>query len=372
MKQKILFICEGQLGDLLILTPALRGMKKSFPDSELSVMIVQRRSYFDNVSPDLNVVNTNAEKGTSLVLLNNPFVDKVFEVNRPNYKKGRRLARIKAEWKTLKYLRQAKYDIVICTFPEDRFVLWAYLSGAKIRVGQRNQALSWLLTNKPDIEKEKGGVLNYYCDLASDAGAQFNSLDTEYYINEESEKWANELLLKKSIDGSKKMICIHPGASGDYKIWPPERFAEVYDKLQSLDNTNVFLIGAKYDEPILSEIKKHIKTKLVYIDSSGSIDRFAAILKISDLCLSNDSGPRHLAIAVGTPTISIMSRKSHIAWKIYNGDKNIVLQGKQPCEKCSENDCREIITVKETFGAECIRTIGVDEVMQQVKAILLI
>ena len=123
---------------------------------------------------------------------------------------------------------------------------------------------------------------------------------------------------------------------------------------------------------ILSEIKKHIKTKLVYLDDSGSIDRFAAILKRSDLCLSNDSGPRHLAIAVGTPTISIMSRKNHMSWKIYNDEKNIVFQGKQSCEKCSENDCRDIIPGKETFGAECIRTIGVDEVMQQVKAILLI
>jgi heptosyltransferase-2 len=370
MNQKILFICEGQLGDLLILTPAIRGMKKSFPGTELSVMIVQRRFYFNNESTNQNVLNINPLRGTSEVLLNNPFVDKIIEVNRSAFRKLKGTARLKAEWKILKHLRREKYSIVICTFPEDRFVLWAYLSGAKMRVGQKDQSLSYLLTHKPGIKKEEKGVLKYYCELASVTGAQITSRKTEFYINAETEKWADNFLLENNI-GLKNIICIHPGASGYYNIWAPERFAGLYDKLKSADNIYVLLCGTKFDEPVLFEIKKYLKTKLNYVDLSDSIDRFAAILKRSALCISNDSGPRHLAVAVGTPTVSIMSRMKHLAWKIYDDDQqNIVLQGSHNCEYCSENDCREIIPDGVTFGAECIRTISVDEVFHQASKIL--
>jgi heptosyltransferase II len=370
MKQKILFICEGQLGDLLILTTALRGMKNAFPDSELSVMIVQRRFYFESETTPQKLINTNCEKGTSLVLINNPFVDKVFEVNRTVLRKFKGLARLQAEWRIIKYLQQGKYDVVICTFPEDRFALWAYLTRAKIRVGQKKQGLSWLLNNKPDISKEENGVLNYYCDLTFAAGGKCNSDKTEYYISEKSTKWAEEFLINKNINKSEKIICIHPGASGNYKIWPPEKFAEVYDNLMSRDNYTALLCGTNFDDQVTTEIKNHIKTKLISVDFSDSIDRFAAILKKSSLCISNDSGPRHLAVAVGTPAISIMSRMKHKAWKIYNEEKNIILQAENQCDSCPDNDCREIIPDRENFGAKCIRAIGVDEVISHVTKVL--
>jgi len=363
MKQKILFICEGQLGDLLILTPALREMKHTFPDSELSVMIVQRRYYYSSESDNQNVLNTVLGKGTSEVLQHNPFVDKIIEVNRSAFHKLKYIARLKAEWEVIKHLRNKKYNTVICTFPEDRFVLWSYLSAIKIRVGQKKQGLSWLLNNKPDISKEENGVLNYYCDLAVAAGAKIDSFETNYYVSEKSTEWAEEFFIKNNISKGEKIICIHPGASGNYKIWPPEKFAEVYDNLMSRDNYAALLCGTNFDDQVITEIKKHIKTKLISVDFSDSIDRFAAILKKSSLCISNDSGPRHLAVAVGTPAISIMSRMKHKAWKIYNDEKNIILQAENQCDNCPDNDCREIIPDKEIFGAKCIRTIKVNEVL---------
>ena len=149
------FFCEGQLGDLLILTPAIRAVKDSFPDAKITAVILQRRSY-DGVEGSEIIINTGPFYGTSCVLADNKNVDRVLEIDRHYLRTLRGFSRLAAEIQIIRRLRAIKPDAVICTFPQDRFVIWAYLSGAAIRIGQRNQKFARLLTRKPDIEKEYG------------------------------------------------------------------------------------------------------------------------------------------------------------------------------------------------------------------------
>ena len=364
---RILFISEGQLGDLLILTPAIREMKLSFPESSLTVMIVQRRHYHDKNGSETDVIRLSPDGGTAEVLLKNPYVNHVIEVNREIIRSYKGVKRIGIEIKIINLIRKEKFDVVICTFPQDRFVFWAYLSGAKIRAGQHDQKFSWLLTHTPNIQKEDNGVLQYYCDLAVAGGASVNSYTTEYHIKDASRKWASEFIEKNNLNDKKGFVCIHPGASGFFKTWPPERFAAIINSLQSNGKVNVLLCGTEYDKLLITEVKKHLQENVIEVDFEDSIDRFAAILERSVLCVSNDSGPRHLAVAVGTPTIAFMSRMKHLAWKIYKEEtKNVVLQGDSHCPLCTKEDCREIIPEGELYGAYCIRMVTVEEVLEKI------
>jgi ADP-heptose:LPS heptosyltransferase len=342
-------------------------MKLSFPDTLITVMIIQRRYYHHEDNKEYEVISLNPDGGTTQTFLNNPYVDKIAEVNRAAIRLNKGIKRVRVEIEIVNYIRKEKFDIVFCTFPQDRFVFWAYLSGAKIRVGERNQKFSWLLTHTPNIQKEEKGVLRYYCALVEAVGAKVKSYATEFRITDASRKWANDFLKKHNINESKSIVCIHPGASGFFKTWPPERFAAIADSLQSNEKVKVVLCGTEFDKSLISEVKKHLQEIVIEIDFGNSIDRFAAILERSVLCITNDSGPRHLAVAVGIPTISFMSRMKHLAWKIYEDEiKNVVFQGKNYCPMCSKEDCREIIPEGESYGAYCIRMIAVEEVLEKI------
>lgn len=122
-QERICVIAEGQLGDLLILTPALRSLKETFPAASLTVLVIQRRSY-DQAKPDApGVLFENPPGGTSAVLRSDPHVDRVAEVDREALRALRGFRRLKAEISVVRWLRKGKFDTVVCTFSQDRFYI---------------------------------------------------------------------------------------------------------------------------------------------------------------------------------------------------------------------------------------------------------
>ena len=126
-RRRILFLAEGQLGDLLLLTPALRATKTTFPESHLTVLTVQRRRYSARDEPGDDVIVRSPRGGTSVVVSESLHVDEVVEVDRALLRSLSGVARVRAEWKIVRYLRKAQFDTVVCTFPQDRFLLWSLL-----------------------------------------------------------------------------------------------------------------------------------------------------------------------------------------------------------------------------------------------------
>jgi ADP-heptose:LPS heptosyltransferase len=206
--QRILFITEGGLGDHVALTPALRELKRSFPESFVCVFTTYRRPT-DNTkqNPFENLYPSQVERDNS-VLAANTNIDELYVLNRYAFKSLRGIARAKAELAVLRFLRGKKFDTVVCTFPhKDRFILWSYASGAAVRVGARNQGLHWLLTHTPDIEKSRGGVVEYYCDLVRAIGATVTSTRTEYMVPDSSTIWADRLLRRWVQGVAPRTIC---------------------------------------------------------------------------------------------------------------------------------------------------------------------
>lgn len=365
---KILIIAEGQLGDLLILTPALRAMRASFPSAFMAVMVVQRRRYAETPAEARNVIWTDFQGGTTAVLRDGDYADEIVEVDRNALRALKGVARMAAEKRILHYLRSKEFDLAISGFPEDRFALWAFASGAGVRVGQRRQRFSFLYTHTPDVRKEENGVLRYYCDLAAAAGAAIESHVTEYRIPQAAQRWAQDFFRSRKLDQASRIWAVHPGASGPYRVWPPDRFAALVDELQSAGMASVLLCGTDYDRAAIAEVKKHLRTEVAEINFGESISRFAAILQRCQCCISNDSGPRHLAVAVGTPSLAFMPRFQERQWKIYDDErKSIVLQGEQTCPACPNGSCRDIIPAGELYGSFCMRMISVEHALATAK-----
>ncbi len=369
---RILFIAEGQLGDLLLLTPAIRAMKQTFPGASISVLILNRRGNQASTDPSAQSQDSLLTTGRGTVLETNPHVAEVITVDRRALRQLPLLRKILAEFRVVRALRSRKFDTVICTFPEDRFVLWAFLSGASVRVGQRRQGFSWLLTHRPDVQKTTRGVLEYYGDLVREIGARLDSLATEFHVPEDANGWAAAHLRSLDLDRVNRLVGVHPGATGDYKIWPPDRYAAMLDELDGWKRTRVLLFCGTDDLAVVQEITRRSRRPPTVVHTGADLARFAALLSRCALLISNDSGPRHLAVALGVPTVTPFRKFHDREWKAYPDSPTCVaLRAEGICGVCLPDACLDKVPPGERFGSYCLRMVSVDDVVTPARRILL-
>lgn len=365
---RILFIAESMLGDLLVMTPAICAVKRTFPQSHISLLIFQRRGYFRDAHA--TSFNETPLSGAAAVLRNNPNVDAVMEVDLQALRGLGAVSRVKAEVEIMLRLRRKKFDTVVVA-PRDRFVVWAYACGARIRVGQRRQVYHQLLTHAPDIHKADAGALKYYCNLVEAIGAKVDSYQTEFVVPDYAEAFASEFLTRNGVVDAKPKIAIHPGSSGDDRKWPPERFSQLIDLLQSTSEATVILCGSPFDRDVLDAVRGNATTPALVADTSQDIALLAALLKRCTLFVGNDSGPRHLAAAVGTRTLALLARNTEQEWDVYDDkSRHCLLQGNETCPACPQGSCRKTIPAGEQYGAYCMRMIPVERVVAKVREML--
>lgn len=363
--RRTLVIAEGQLGDLLLLVPALRALKVSNATMHLTVLVVQRRLPAAGGSLTGPLLREGENASTASVLKQLPYVDNVFELDRARLRALRGPARLRGEWEVIRTLRRGRFDAVICTFPEDRFVLWALASGARRRVGQYAQPLHRLLTDTPHILKEEQGVLRYYLALVAALGAEAGEERTEFGVPASARVWAREFIATRC-PGSTPLVTIHPGASGDYKIWPPERFSTLVAMLRA-KGVRVILCGGEMDGDVVAGITKVHPSEIPVAHTGTDLMRLGALFGESDLCVTNDSGPRHLAIAVGAPSLAVFRRHHDRAWGVYaESDSCVTVRAEEECPVCPRGVCEDRRRDGERFGCVCVRMVSVDAVYDRV------
>jgi ADP-heptose:LPS heptosyltransferase len=371
MLDHVMFIAEGQLGDLLLLTPALRAVKESYPSSFLSVLVLQRRTYESSSQPSNELFLTPNEGSTSAFLRHDPHVDEVWDLNRTALRELSGFRRLRAELDILRWLRSRKLNAVICAFPEDRFLFWSFASGARIRVGERRGLLAALLTNRIMASRSDAGVLRYYCALAEAAGARVSSNATAYTVPPHAQEWAVQAWKEAGLEHSPRVVVVHPGASGRHRIWPPDHFAAVIRYVQEERRLPVVLCGSAYDAEAVEEVRKLCTPSPEVIMTGECVDYLAAILRRSVLCISNDSGPRHLAVALGIPSIAFFPKFGDIEWKVYDDELRAGgFVSPFVCPACPPDLCRNLIPSGERFGSYCLRAITTNQVIQRVSTLL--
>ena len=365
---KILLLCEAQLGDLLLLTPSLRTLKQSIPGARISVLIMHRRRYSGNEVFEAKILDSKFE-GTSQALQNNPDVDEILELDRNALRSLKGLKRIKAELKCINQIKRKKFDAVICTFPQSRFIIWSFLAGIKTRVGQKEQSFSWLLTKKPDVTALKYNVLMYYYKLAEALGANSDSFKSVYNVSEEEIINAKQLLEQNGIDPSRKILLIHPGGSGKHKIWPPKNYAKAADYVTENKLAQVIICASLFDKEAVDEVTADSLNKhKVFV--FNSIREFGGVMSLSNCCLLNNSGPRHLAAAIGIKNLAVFEKYDNGQWKVYDDENNSVIESGVSCKYCREGYCKNIIPENIKFGSECLQQVSVQSVIDKIKDIL--
>ena len=338
---RILIVHTDRLGDVLLSTPVIKALRQKFPQAYISMM----------VSPY-----------TKEVLEGNPALDEIITFDKD-------AKNSQGWWVTLKFamgLRKKKFDLAIVLHPTNRMHLLTFLSGIPKRLGY-NRKLSFLLTDRIKHTKQYGQKheSEYALDLIRYLG--IDPIDKNLFmpIKQESEKWVEALFNQVGIKDSDRLLVIHPTASCRSRIWPGERFAEVANKLAGQHGFKVIIVSGPKDIQKANEVVKNMRTPALNLSGKTSVSQLASLLRRSQLFISTDSGPMHVASALGVPVITIFGRSqaglSPQRWGPL-GEKSRILHKTVGCTICLAHNCQKDFA--------CLKATTVEDVLSAAESIL--
>ncbi|MDI6839381.1 MAG: glycosyltransferase family 9 protein [bacterium] len=328
--KRILLIRIDRIGDVVLSTPALRALRERFPISHISIL----------VSPK-----------TQDLLLQSPYVDEVIPYN----------GKIAITSLLHSKNRRKKFNLAIdlhLDYPL-KTALIAYLSGAKYRVGFNIAGKSIFLNIRVMPDKKEKHLVEHTLDLIRAVSGNISTEEPELSIIPEAKQYVNNFLIHNNILNNDLLVGIHPGGYYPTQRWLPERFARVGDKIIDEYKAKIILMGGPGEEEIVEEIASNMKHKpVIYVREP--LRNLVAIIDRCSLLICNNSGPLHIATAIGTPTVSTMGPTNPVRWWPW-GDRNIVIRKHLPCNPCNKGVCND---------HKCMELITVNEVMEAVNTIL--
>lgn len=338
--KRILIVRIDRIGDVLLSTPVIKALREAYPDAFIAMM----------VSPYAKDIVSG-----------NPYLDEVIIYDKDGKHKswGRSI-------KFSQNLKKKKFDAAIILHPTNRAHLITYFAGIPKRIGF-NRKLGFLLTDRIEHAKQFGErhELEYTLDLVRYLGIEPKDKSPFMPIKPEAENWVADIFRQQGIRESDKLLAIHPGASCPSKIWPNVRFAKVADRLIEKYGFKVLAVAGPKDITLAGQVIKNMHHPAVNLAGRTSVSQLASVLKRCALFISNDSGPVHIASAVGTPVISIFGRNqkglSPTRWGPL-GLKDKILHKEVGCIECLAHNC--------TKQFACLKAISVDDVLNVADAIL--
>ena len=300
---RLLVVRLGAMGDILHALPAVTALRKAHPAWKIGWAIEPRWR------PLLTAEAVDPEPDSERIVLRNPMRPLVDQIHlTPNKAWGRKpfsretregISKLKAE------LRAAEYDAVLDLQGAIRSAVVAKLSGCKRIIGEakpRETLARWLFTERVETAGEH--VSQQDVELAcAVAGDLLTTVTPWLPVNAEAEQWCEGLrLLQRAIALSKPVILVHPGAGWGAKRWPVERYGMVVEEFSR--RGGLVLINAGPGEETLAA------TVLAEANGQGTVvvstlDQLIALTKRVTVVIGGDTGPLHLACALGKPVVGI-------------------------------------------------------------------
>jgi heptosyltransferase-2 len=315
--KRILIVRTDRVGDVVMITPMVREIKKTFPDSFIATL---------------------TQPQTSKILLNNPHIDKIL------------IDDLKKEtfWVVIKELRKYKFTDGLLVMPNKRAAYQIFLAGIRRRIGVGHK-LYEVLTLMKSVSRNNYIPLrheaDYSMDLARKIGVNSNNLIPEIFLTKSEVKWGKELLKGHNVIEDNFKIIIHTGSGKSAPNWSEDKYLKLIStvlKKQNRKSLKILLTAKEVSSGFLDKIN-NLKTKKI-INISDSVDDMRNLIKVIsnvNLLIASSTGPIHLAAALGIKTIGLhCNRPMSCAkrWGALGNNANNVEVSKEYCDKhCSED-----------------------------------
>jgi heptosyltransferase-1 len=340
---KILIIKLSAIGDVVQTLPALEAIKRTYPASEITWVV---------------------EEAAAGILEGHPLIDRLLVSRRRAWLRMLRnpltaATGISGMSRFIRELRSVRYDIAIDFQGLLKSGVLIGLARAARKIGfDRTRELSYLFLNERlpayDIEKH---ALERYLDIARYLGAKEPSpvctLSIEREISLIREKQA--VLNARN----RTLIVINPVARWETKLWPERNFAELADRLVKEKNAVVIFTGSPDDRSVNERVISMMAEKAENWAGETTLKELAALASLSDLFITTDTGPMHLAAAVGARVLALFGPTAPWRTGPY-GPSHVVVRTGIACSPCFRKQCNK-------ENVECMKGITVNEVLEKIK-----
>ena len=337
--QKILFIKFWGFGNLIMAMPAVKAVRERFPDAEINFLTLKQNK---GILDDLD------------------FIDRViyFEIGS--------LAKFPFNFLDLaNSFRKQKMDIVVDLEQFSRAsALFTYFTGAPVRIGYktRNQGKHYLYTKVIEYNNHQHTACTFF-DIAKSLGSDKAPKLIKVKYSKQDSKIVDEFLDKNKASKRDTLIGMHIGSgeNADVRRWPKESFAALADKLIEKHNAKIFFTGSPSEAEEINKALKLMKHKAFSTAGVFSLKQLAAFMEHCRMFVSNDTGPLHLAAAMGIKCVCFFGPNTPLLYGPYSDNNLVFYKGLQcsPCitnfnaktTNCKDPICITSITVKEVFDA---------------------
>ena len=330
--KKILVIKFGGIGDILLTTPLLPNFKNYFPDAEINILTLRH-------SRD--------------VLIDNPYISKAFTYD-PTEDKS---------WCLIRNIRNQKYDLVIDLFGNPRTALITFLSGAKYRFGFNFRGRNYAYNIKA---KGRGGIVhNVEFNLDALRALEIPVTSKKLYLNINivHEEFADDFIKANRLNG-RKLIGISKTGGWESKRYKVEDYTELINKLNEIYNTDFLLFwGTQKEKEYCEQIRDSITKKNAYIIPESPIRYLGAIISRCDAVIGNDSGPLHIAVAMGVPTFGIYGPTNPKLQGPFGENNLSIVNEDIECLYCNLLDCK--------IGNICMTELSKEKIIIKFKELLI-
>jgi len=332
----ILIVKLSAIGDVIHTLPSLTALRRLYPDAHITWVV---------------------EAAAADLVLNHPYLDEVLISRRKSWIKDMKAGKFQPAWREMRSflsrLRSRRYDLVIDFHGLFKSSVIVFLSGGKRKLGYDSwQELSGLFLNEKIPEYMNKHAVDRYLDFVRYLGAKPDDVEFVLPLTDGTKESAR-LLLDKYHLSEKKYIAINPIAFWETKLWNNAKFARLADWIKEKLNLDVVFTGSNKTDA--ADILSRMTGEGINLGGETSLLTLAEIYQRACAVITTDSGPMHLAAAVGTPVIALFGPTDPRRTGPYGTGHTIIRADLScsPClkKKCPNRQCMEDIMPEQVFAA---------------------
>lgn len=322
--RNILAVRLDTLGDVLMTTPALRALKEGRPERRVTLL----------TSPP----------GAAVARLV-PEIDEVIVYEAPWLKATPPRASSAPDFEIIGLLREKDFDaaVIFTVYSQNPLpsALLCHLADIPLRLAHCRENPYGLLTDWVREPEPEGGIrheVRRQLDLVAEVGAVTFDERLSLSFSPEAAGRVDEWLSGLGLNASRSWAVIHPGATAPSRRYPPEQFAQVA-RLLSAQGLTLLFTGSGGEKALLEDIRQMAGGVGHLMSQDLELEELATLIARAPLLISNNTGPAHMAAALGTPVVDLyaLTNPQHTPWAV----PSRVLSHDVPCRWCYSSVCRE-------------------------------
>ena len=315
-ESRILIVKLSALGDVIHALPTLEALRSLYPQGHITWLV---------------------EEPHAPVVAGHPALDEVWPLPRPRLGNGRFLPGLRDSLKLARRLREQPFDLVIDLQGLLKSAVWVVLTRSPRKLGyDRTRELSYLaLTERLAPYDPEAHAVRRYLNLARHLGAAAEP--PRFRLGLPLPADLSHLL---SLERGQPLAVVHPGARWPTKLWPAARWARLADWLARDKGFRVVITGSPGDREMAEEIVALAETRPLDLAGRTSLAELGALLKKAEFAVTTDTGPMHLAAALGTPVAALFGPTA--PWRTGPfGEGHEVVRLELDCSPCFQRRCSE-------------------------------